>query len=188
MSHITVNDSVLVFTFTLQEATHFRYAEKVQAGVGSITQRLGADSQQPFGHCCLSLAPVEDAVMTPSGHIYEREAILEYLLMKTKELKKQARLFEQQQQQQADEERAKAEEASASAVNRFVDSVEGVSTVVKRKASEVEERNRWVGGSALACVLDYMQGTSIEIDISALYTCIGNSRIVFCAVPDIAMT
>jgi nitric oxide synthase-interacting protein len=114
----------------------------VQAGVGSITQRLGKDSQQPFGHCCLCLAPVEDAVVSPSGHIYEREVILEYLLTKTKELKKQAKQFEQQQEKEAIDERQKIQDASDAAVNKFVESVEGVATVVKRKASELEEKSR----------------------------------------------
>ena len=133
--------SIMVFFF-FQEATHFRYHEKVQAGVGSITQRLGTDSQQPFGHCCLSLAPVEDAVMTPSGHIYEREVILEYLLKKTKELKKQAKDFEKQEQQQVSEQRQKELAATDALVDKFVETVEGVETVVKRKASELESKNR----------------------------------------------
>jgi hypothetical protein len=61
-------------------ATHFRYDEKVsakakdcqhlivfakvKAGLGSVTQRLGSDSQLPFGYCCLSLQPIRDAVAT----------------------------------------------------------------------------------------------------------------------------
>lgn len=125
-----------------QTATHFRYHEKVQAGVGSITQRLGTDSQQPFGHCCLSLAPVEDAVLTPSGHIYEREAMLEYLLKKTKALKKQAKQFEQQQEKAAAAEREQEQRAGEAAVDQFIDTVEGVAAVLKRKASDTEEQNR----------------------------------------------
>lgn len=42
---------------------HFTYAEKAAANVGSITQRLGTDSQLPFGYCCLSLQPVVNAVV-----------------------------------------------------------------------------------------------------------------------------
>lgn len=84
---------------------------QVKAGLGSITQRLGSDSQLPFGYCCLSLQPVRDAVITfvlidffvlniisrPSGHIYEREVILEYLLNKTRELKLQTQAYEEEQ-------------------------------------------------------------------------------------------
>ena len=80
--------------------------------------------------------------MTPSGHIYEREVILEYLLKKTKELKKQAKDFEKQEQQQVSEQRQKELAATDALVDKFVETVEGVETVVKRKASELESKNR----------------------------------------------
>lgn len=76
---------------------HFGHFEKGKTDTGTITARLGTDSQLPFGYCCLSLNPVEDPVISPSGHIYSREAILEYLLLKTQELKKQAKLYENQE-------------------------------------------------------------------------------------------
>lgn len=75
---------------------HFTYHEKAKAHV-SITQRLGSESQLPFGYCALSLAPAEVPVVSPSGRIYGREYILEYILTKTQELKKQQRLYEEQQ-------------------------------------------------------------------------------------------
>lgn len=81
--------------------------------------------------------------MSPSGHIYEREVILEYLLKKTKELKKQAKQFEQQQAQAVSEEREKERQASDAVVDKFVETVEGVASVVKRKASDLESKNRW---------------------------------------------
>lgn len=126
------------------DSSHFRYHEKARAGLGTVSQRLGTDSQLPFGHCCLSLAPVEDAVMSPSGHIYEREAILEYLLKKTKDLKKQAKIFEQQQEQIINEERRKVDDEADAAIDKFVDSVEGVATVVKRKISDEESKNSYL--------------------------------------------
>lgn len=123
---------------------HFRYDEKKKANTGTITQRLGTDSQLPFGYCCLSVTPVEDAVISPSGHMYEREAILEYLLKKTKDLKKQAKLFEKQQAQLRDDEEKKMREEGDSELNKFVDSAEGVATLVKRKSSEIESNNSYM--------------------------------------------
>lgn len=67
------------------------------SGLGTIKQRLGSESQLPFGYCALSLHPAEDAVVSPSGHLYSRESILEYLLTKSKELKTQREQYEQQQ-------------------------------------------------------------------------------------------
>lgn len=53
---------------------------------GTTTARLGTESHNRFGDCCLGLAPAIDPVVTPSGHIYSREAIVSYLLTKTREL------------------------------------------------------------------------------------------------------
>ena len=61
----------------------------------------------PFGVCCLSLVPAVDPVVTRSGHVYSREALLEYMLLKTDELKRmraQAKKDKQalEEQQEAD--------------------------------------------------------------------------------------
>lgn len=66
-------------------------------GLGPTKQRLGTESQLPFGYCALSLYPAEDAVVSPSGHLYSRESILEYLLSKSKELKVLREQYEEQQ-------------------------------------------------------------------------------------------
>lgn len=75
----------------------YSYHEKQKAGVGSISQRLGSESQLPFGYCGLSMYPAEDPVVSPSGHIYSKESMLEYLLTKSKELKESQRLYDEQQ-------------------------------------------------------------------------------------------
>lgn len=63
---------------------------------GTNTARLSSVSQQPFGHCALSLHPAtEQPVATPSGYIYDRPAMLEYLLHQTQELKKAQLRYEQ---------------------------------------------------------------------------------------------
>lgn len=55
----------------------------------------------PFGHCGLSLKAPKDPVATPDGHIFEREAILEYLLTQKLELQAAAKKFENQEQKKA---------------------------------------------------------------------------------------
>jgi nitric oxide synthase-interacting protein len=61
------------------------------SGYGTQSTRLTTASQLPFGHCCLSSSSAVEAVSTPSGHIYEREAIVSYLLEKSRELKREKR-------------------------------------------------------------------------------------------------
>jgi hypothetical protein len=59
-----------------------------QCDYGTKEARFGVDSQLPFGYCALTLAPVVEPVVTPSGHIYSREAIFEHMLTKNQELKR----------------------------------------------------------------------------------------------------
>lgn len=71
---------------TAHEVKRLKYS-----GYGTQTTRLSSTaSHLPFGHCCLSLSPISPgsaAVATPSGHVYSREAILQYLLTKNAELR-----------------------------------------------------------------------------------------------------
>lgn len=64
------------------------------SGYGTQSTRLTTESQLPFGYCALSTSPAVEAVATPSGHIYEREAIVSYLLSKSGELKKEKKEYE----------------------------------------------------------------------------------------------
>jgi nitric oxide synthase-interacting protein len=64
---------------------------------GSRTERISGDSQLPFGYCPLSLVPIEEAVVSPSGRMYSREAILDYLVQKMQDIKRMTAAYEKQQ-------------------------------------------------------------------------------------------
>lgn len=64
------------------------------SGYGTQSTRLTTESQLPFGYCSLSTSPAIEAVATPSGHIYEREAIVSYLLTKSGDLKREKAEYE----------------------------------------------------------------------------------------------
>ncbi len=64
---------------------------------GTMQARLNTDAQLPFGYCPFNLNPIDECVISPSGHMYSREAILEYLLAKTREIKEQAEAFKNQE-------------------------------------------------------------------------------------------
>ena len=66
-----------------------RYMERQKIGDGTQKVRYGVDSQLSFGYCALTLASVVEPMVSPSGHVYSREAIYEYLLTKNKDLKRQ---------------------------------------------------------------------------------------------------
>jgi nitric oxide synthase-interacting protein len=109
------------------------------ANLGSLTERLGADSQLKFGYCPLSLNQVHEGVVTPSGHIYEREVILEYLLNKTREIKEQLQEFEIQRDRFAAEEKQKGKIEEDNERQNFNDSQSIITT--SREATRVPDCN-----------------------------------------------
>lgn len=112
-------------------------------GYGTESQRLGTDSQTPFGYCSLNQTPTGDAVVTPSGHLYSREAILEYLLLKTKDIKQQQQQYEQQIARHRNEDMDKQRLDKAHQISTFTES-QDVAGIAKRKASEMEYQNSYM--------------------------------------------
>ena len=75
--------------------THYERTKKfASSAYGTSTARLSSDSQLKFGDCSLGISEAQDPVATPSGHIYSREAILQYLLTKTVEVRKAQENYE----------------------------------------------------------------------------------------------
>jgi nitric oxide synthase-interacting protein len=106
---------------------------------GTNTARLGSASQMAFGHCSLSLHPAtEQPVATPSGFIYDRPAILEYLLHQTQELKKAQLSYEQWIKDGTLHQRAHEERKRKEQVEHFEDLQKVVTK--KRKGNEKEEK------------------------------------------------
>ena len=76
----------------------FSYRERQNCGFMQKQEaRLGQDSQLPFGHCWLSLQPAVDPVVTPSGHTYSREYLLEHMSLQGEELKRRRGEWEKEQ-------------------------------------------------------------------------------------------
>lgn len=127
-----------------RERSHATYEEKARLDNGSLKTRLGTDSQLPFGYCSISVHPVNDPVVSPSGHIYSREAILQYLLNKMQEIKEQQTLYEKQLHENERDEYLKKEEEILKDANKFINTNDGVSNVVKRKATDAELENSYI--------------------------------------------
>jgi nitric oxide synthase-interacting protein len=119
----------------------FTSEEKKTCGYGEKKARVGSDGQTPFGYCTLSLQPAVDPVVSPSGHIYSRESIYEYLLTKKEDIGRQKVSYEAQQKVLQEQEQKTGPEAVA--VNKFVESQNALSASIslkrKRKQSEIDE-------------------------------------------------
>lgn len=82
---------------------HERQKDQSQSGYGSKQLRLGKDSVKEFDCCCLTLQPCRNPVVTKDGYLYDKEAIISYILQKKKEIARKLKEYEKQK------EKAKAE-------------------------------------------------------------------------------
>lgn len=94
---------------------HERQQDAKSGGYGTQRERLGKDSMKPFDACCLTLQPCRNPVITPDGYLYDKEAILEYILHKKAENLKKLREYERNKRkhQKELEELAEAERRSS---------------------------------------------------------------------------
>lgn len=148
---------------------HFSYHEKKKAWGNTEHQRLGADSQLPFGYCALTLCAAEEPVVSPSGHIYSREAILEYLLTKTRDIKKIQQQFDAEQLKARGNELAKNAEVQSRAVELFVHKEDGdVSTSNTVQSKRKADEGAVVETTSLAKKHKLMDETSTADKVEAL--------------------
>ena len=109
---------------------------------GTTTARFSASTQMNFGDCCLSLSPALDQpVCTPSGHIYERPAILTYLLTTTQKLKQQKLEHEQYKSEQDQAKERVAEKKRAADVEEFEASNSAILSNKKKRTSDSSTTN-----------------------------------------------
>ncbi|XP_026644951.1 nitric oxide synthase-interacting protein isoform X2 [Microtus ochrogaster] len=84
---------------------HEKKKDTAASGYGTQNIRLSRDAVKDFDCCCLSLQPCHDPVVTPDGYLYEREAILEYILHQKKEIARQMKAYEKQRGARREEQR-----------------------------------------------------------------------------------
>ncbi|XP_015923014.1 nitric oxide synthase-interacting protein homolog [Parasteatoda tepidariorum] len=93
---------------------HEKKKDNKACGYGTLQSRIGKDSVKDFDCCCLTLQPCRYPVITPDGYLYDKEAILEYIIHQKKEIARRTKEYEKDQKKEADRltELAKAEEES----------------------------------------------------------------------------
>lgn len=77
---------------------HERKKDQSESGYGSKQLRFGKDSVKEFDCCCLTLQPCRNPVVTKDGYLYDKEAIITYILQKKKEIARKLKEYEKQKQ------------------------------------------------------------------------------------------
>ncbi|KAL0993679.1 hypothetical protein UPYG_G00111520 [Umbra pygmaea] len=98
---------------------HEKRKDTAASGYGTQSVRLGKDAIKDFDCCCLSLQTCRDPVVTPDGYLYEKQAILEYILHQKKEIAKKMKAYEKQKQTQKTDSRLESKSEERGIAERF---------------------------------------------------------------------
>ncbi|OON14469.1 hypothetical protein X801_09739 [Opisthorchis viverrini] len=116
---------------------HERQKDAQRSGYGTQTVRLGKDSIAGFDCCCLSLQPTQDPVVTPDGFLYDRAAVLEYLVNQKAEIQRKLNLYEKQKAREANETKMRIKAEREEDARRFL-SLNTLDTHAKASAQAAE--------------------------------------------------
>jgi len=89
-----------------------------------------------FGTCWLSLAPLRNAVASPSGHWYSRESILQHILTKKQEIKTLQAAFDEQQENARIQETLEARQKARQLEEEAREMIEGKAGVARLGSAE----------------------------------------------------
>lgn len=96
-----------------------RAKDKRESGYGKEKIRLGRDAVKGFDCCSLTLQPTQTPVITPQGWLFDKEAIITFILEKKKEYEKKMKKYEKQLEAEKAEFRATASREEEAARQRF---------------------------------------------------------------------
>ncbi|KAK7099119.1 nitric oxide synthase-interacting protein-like [Littorina saxatilis] len=99
---------------------HERKKDTKMSGYGTQKLRVGKDSVKDFDCCCLTLQPCKNPVVTPQGYLFDKEAILEYILHQKREIARKLKEFEKQKHKVEDEMKELAAAEQRTRTSNFV--------------------------------------------------------------------
>ncbi|CAK9803791.1 Nitric oxide synthase-interacting protein homolog [Anthophora plagiata] len=115
---------------------HEKKKDATASGYGTNTQRVGKDSVKDFDCCCLTLQPCRNPVITKDGFLFDKEAILEYVLTKKKEYTRKMREYEKQKQHEEEKCNEKTANEELQKLQKFL---KGEKNIVSRSQIIAEE-------------------------------------------------
>ncbi|KAL1116990.1 hypothetical protein AAG570_004318 [Ranatra chinensis] len=110
-------------------AVYTYYEKKKDAeasGYGTQNRRVGKDSVKDFDCCCLTLQPCSNPVITPDGYLFDKEAILEYIITKKNEISRKMKEYERQKRKEEAELVELAEAERRSKLNSFLNTEKNI--------------------------------------------------------------
>uniref|UniRef100_A0A1B6GAT7 Nitric oxide synthase-interacting protein homolog n=1 Tax=Cuerna arida TaxID=1464854 RepID=A0A1B6GAT7_9HEMI len=105
---------------------HEKKKDAEASGYGTQNQRVGKDSVKDFDCCCLTLQPCRDPMITQDGYLFDKEAILEYIIRKKNDISRKMKEYEKQKKKEQTELAELAVAEKESKLNSFVKSEKNI--------------------------------------------------------------
>ncbi|XP_022169755.1 nitric oxide synthase-interacting protein homolog [Myzus persicae] len=123
---------------------HEKQKDASQSGYGTQNERVGKDSIKSFDCCSLTLQPCRTPIVSPEGHLFDKEALLQYMITKKTEYCRKLKEYEKQKHKEEEElaELGRAEQQSK--VNDFLkreSMVKRQNDIYKMKSQKRSEKN-----------------------------------------------
>nr|XP_026491192.1 nitric oxide synthase-interacting protein homolog [Vanessa tameamea] len=112
---------------------HEKKKDAAASGYGTQSERVGKDSVKSFDCCSLTLQPCRNPVVTKEGYLFDKEAILEYIITKKNEYTRKLKQYEKQLKK---EENDKKELAAAEKEANLVKFMSREKTISNNKYSD----------------------------------------------------
>lgn len=99
---------------------HEKKKDAAASGYGTQSERVGKDSVKSFDCCSLTLQPCRNPVVTKDGYLFDKEAILEYIITKKNEYTRKLKQYEKQLKKEDEEKRELAEAEKEANLIKFM--------------------------------------------------------------------
>lgn len=133
---------------------HEKKKDAASSGFGTERQRLAKDSVKSFDCCNLTLQPARIPVITRDGYLFDKEAILQYIITKKGEYSRKMKEFEKQKESDQQELQEIAAVENKKKLDRFIRTEKNI-----KDGSSENRGDENVGNFSKNFVLD-LPGTS----------------------------
>jgi len=107
---------------------HEKQKDSKVSGWGSLKARFSKESIKDFDCCSLTLQPCKDPVVTKDGQLYDREAILEYIVHHKQLFQRKLKAYEKQLEKDSKEEKEISKSDQTKQVEKFINQEESITT------------------------------------------------------------
>ncbi|XP_052870646.1 nitric oxide synthase-interacting protein homolog isoform X2 [Anopheles cruzii] len=107
---------------------HEKKKDAANSGFGTTSRRIGKDSVKSFDCCSLTLQPCRTPVITKDGYLFDKEAILTYIISKKNEYGRKMKEYEKQSKADEEDRAAQADAEVQKKLDKFISTEKNIVT------------------------------------------------------------